>query len=139
MIMPKFNMNSDFFNNLIDTIEAEKYNGKSKVTKVATGVDFVSEVKKNSTSKKKYGVQYYDEDEIETEDEEENIPTNNSTLESNVSTQKIVEGNAYYVDNNIQKQKNEIMLDFNYDNVKMGFIYGEILGKPKSRRRRRRF
>lgn len=51
--------------------------------------------------------------------------------------ENLFENSKVNYENSMQKQKN-FSLDFNIENVKLGFIYSEILGEPKCKRRRRR-
>lgn len=56
---------------------------------------------------------------------------------------EVYQNNQPYINNNIEFENkklitNKFNLDFDAENVKRGFIYSEILGKPKCKRRRGR-
>lgn len=56
---------------------------------------------------------------------------------------EVYENNQPYINNNMEFENknlniNKFTLDFDAENVKRGFIYSEILGKPKCKRRRGR-
>lgn len=64
--------------------------------------------------------------------------TNKEVKENIVETSPKVfsENSKVNLENTVKKQE-KFSLDFNNENVKLGFIYSEVLGKPKCKRRRR--
>ena len=82
--------------------------------------------------------EYKDIEQMEKEAEEGNYDSveNNNTI--NESREENIGSIVRYNDKTIADKDGKLLLNFDVDNVKMGFVYSEILGPPKCRRRRRR-